>query len=628
MSQINETGRDHYERARKRGQREFAACRARGERGYLPVLDASREQCGVLAFMAQPARAISLNRIAGTYQASRANSFAHNFMPLLPEGTEFAGKWAALCQAHLDTGIRDPIRVYEYLWRYYVAEGNKRVSVLKYFGATAYEAEITRLVPQLDEDDADVCRYYAFLAYARKGAFPDIELSDARKYERLYRLEQRLIAELETAEPPDFNGLYIRFETAYLCCNCSLSLGDAFLEYLHIYGFPMGILPDEIVQRILTLKPQLDILESKPTPHLLSEEEAESAEAPLFSRLFAGARNPRIVFAYAAGRTADNWLGAHERGRLSMQAALDGRVESVCLDGLDRDNAYELLSQNAADAGLLFVTTPSLMNPVLRFALENPDCLTLVYSRTQHHYRLHTYFGRYYEAVFVCGVAAGLYTKTGTVAYVTPQLANTRYTSDINAFAIGVASVRPHARVLLVTRDVLPSDLATCETGLRLAAAMGADAALTHQYPGLSLDELPRDAFSALLALDESGAPSRFLAAPDWNWDSFYTAIVKSYLNGGLNALLRFDRGESPIASFWWGLGSGVIDVRFGAWSEGPSHNLLRYLKGSIAQNLFHPFHGPVYDLDGEMRVAAHGNPPSISVMDMRYLVASIEHIE
>jgi hypothetical protein len=44
---------------------------------------------------------------------------------------------------------------------------------------------------------------------------------------------------------------------------------------------------------------------------------------------------------------------------------------------------------------------------VLRFALEHPNCLTLVYSRMQHHYRLHTYFGRYYEAVFVCGAAAG-----------------------------------------------------------------------------------------------------------------------------------------------------------------------------------------------------------------------------
>jgi hypothetical protein len=148
MSPTNQ-GYDEYDRARKRGLREFSLAKARGESGYLPVLDSKREENGVLGFIAQPMRPISLNRIAGTYQASRANSFAPNFMPLLSPDTEFANKWINLCNAHLESGIRDPIRVYEYLWKYYVAEGNKRVSVLKYFEASSFEAEITRLVPQL-----------------------------------------------------------------------------------------------------------------------------------------------------------------------------------------------------------------------------------------------------------------------------------------------------------------------------------------------------------------------------------------------------------------------------------------------------------------------------------------------
>ena len=213
----------------------------------------------MLAFIAQPMRALSLHRIIGTYQASRANSFAANFMPLLSADTEFASKWINLCNAHIESGIRDPIRVYEYLWKYYVAEGNKRVSVLKYFEASSFEAEIIRLVPQWDESDPEVERYYTFLAYSKKGVFADIELSESRKYERLYRIEQRLIAELDpAADPPDYNALYLRFESAYLQSSCTLSLGDAFLEYLHIYGFPTGIMPDELTARILTLKPQLD----------------------------------------------------------------------------------------------------------------------------------------------------------------------------------------------------------------------------------------------------------------------------------------------------------------------------------------------------------------------------------
>ena len=628
MSSIG-TGYEEYERARKRGLKEAALYRQRGESGILPVLDAKREENGVLAVIAQPMRAVSLNRVVGTYQASRANSFAPNFMPLLPSDTEFAAKWINVCNWHFNSGIHGPIRVYEYLWRYYVAEGNKRVSVLKYFEASSIEAEIIRLVPQWDESDPAIERYYTFLAYTKKGVFSDIELSDSSKYERLYRIERRLIAELDpAADTLDYNALYTRFESSYLESNCTLSLGDAFLEYLHIYGFPTNILPEELTARILTLMPQLELLEHPPKPRVVLEDEAQAAEAPLFERILPVRRNPKVVFAFSGERAQNNWLGAHEQARLSMQAELGEKIDSRVLDLPDRDEAYDLLCEQAGDAGLLFVTTPSLMNPVLRFALEHPNCLTLVYSRMQHHYRLHTYFGRYYEAVFLCGVAAGQYTKTGVVAYVTPKLNYARFTSDINAFAIGVHSVRPDARVLIVTRDVDPRDPASSELGVRTSASLGADTVLTPHYPSLSLAELPYGAFSALVAVDPGGVPTRFLAAPDWNWDRFYTTIVRSYLNGSLNALLSFDHDESPITSFWWGLGGGVVNVRFGSWSEGTPNNLLRYLRGSIAKNTYSPFHGPVVDSEGVIRVPAHSDAAPADIIKMRYVVGGVEFVD
>ena len=390
----------------------------------------------------------------------------------------------------------------------------------------------------------------------------------------------------------------------------------------------MNILPDELTARILTLKPQLEILEHPPAPRVVQEEDAEAAEPTFFTRLLPVHRNPKIVFAYAGERAQNSWLGSHEQGRLAMQAELGEKVDSRVLDLQDRDDAYELLSAEAGDAGLLFVTTPSLMNPVLRFALEHPNCLTLVYSRMQHHYRLHTYFGRYYEAVFLCGVAAGQHTKTNTVAYVTPKLNYTRFTSDINAFAVGVRSVRPDARVLLVTRDVDPKQMETCENGVKIAASLGADTVLTPHYASLSLAELPYGVFTALIGVDAAGKPTRYLAAPDWNWERFYTAIVKSYLNGSLSALLSMDREESPIASFWWGLGGGVVDVRLGSWSSGTPNNLIRYLKGSMARNLYNPFHGPVTDSEGIIRIPAHSDAAPADIIKMRYIVEGVEIVE
>jgi basic membrane lipoprotein Med (substrate-binding protein (PBP1-ABC) superfamily) len=214
------------------------------------------------------------------------------------------------------------------------------------------------------------------------------------------------------------------------------------------------------------------------------------------------------------------------------------------------------------------------------------------------------------------------------VAYVTPKLNYVRFTSDINAFAIGVRSVRPDAKVLFITKDVSPVECRTCEQGVLLAAQMGADVVLTPHYETLSLAELPYGAFSALVAVDPSGRPVKFLAAPDWNWERFYTAIVKSYLNGSLNTLLNSDRDESPITSFWWGIGGGVVDVRLGSWSSGTPNNLLRYLRGSIARNLYNPFHGPVTDNEGRLRIPAHSDPPPAEIIKMRYLAEGIECIE
>ena len=57
-----------------------------------------------------------------------------------------------------------PIRCFEYLGRFYVQEGNKRVSVLKYFNADSITANVTRVMPQYS-DSPLVKLYYEFVEY-------------------------------------------------------------------------------------------------------------------------------------------------------------------------------------------------------------------------------------------------------------------------------------------------------------------------------------------------------------------------------------------------------------------------------------------------------------------------------
>ena len=70
----------------------------------------------------------------------------------------------------LEEGIREPIKVYEYMNRFYVEEGNKRVSVLKFFGAVTIPAQVIRILPPKGEAP-ELKRYYEFLDFYRICSF-------------------------------------------------------------------------------------------------------------------------------------------------------------------------------------------------------------------------------------------------------------------------------------------------------------------------------------------------------------------------------------------------------------------------------------------------------------------------
>lgn len=69
-------------------------------------------------------------------------------MPILRENTEFAYKWASLSESHVNEGIREPVKAYEYMNEFYIEEGNKRVSVLKYYDAVSVPGIVTRILPR------------------------------------------------------------------------------------------------------------------------------------------------------------------------------------------------------------------------------------------------------------------------------------------------------------------------------------------------------------------------------------------------------------------------------------------------------------------------------------------------
>ena len=191
-------------------------------------------------------------------------------MPIMDINTEFGAKWSMLCDAHIAEGIHDAIKVYEFMNYFYVVEGNKRVSVLKYFNADSIPAFVTRKIPKLS-DRKDIKIYYEFMDFYKKTGVNYIWFSNEGSFAKLItevgvdRSEESISTSTATSSNADsadgsgavtraefgkvwsdektleFKAAYYRFASAFKEQKgdklLHITTGDAFLGMIGIKGF-------------------------------------------------------------------------------------------------------------------------------------------------------------------------------------------------------------------------------------------------------------------------------------------------------------------------------------------------------------------------------------------------------
>ena len=175
---------EEYQKALKLGQKEVRECQSKGRPTNPAVLhqvvgDLAADNSVRVGLVDIPA-----HRIVGTKTAGRISAFSPGFLPLLGRDTEFAAKWIELCAAHLSEGIRDPIVCYEYYGNFYVQEGNKRVSVLRYFGSPRIPGIVHRVLPE-PSDEPRYKAYLEFLEFFKCTKMYDVQFTAPGCYSRL-----------------------------------------------------------------------------------------------------------------------------------------------------------------------------------------------------------------------------------------------------------------------------------------------------------------------------------------------------------------------------------------------------------------------------------------------------------
>ncbi|MGI6577278.1 MAG: BMP family ABC transporter substrate-binding protein [Eubacteriales bacterium] len=616
-----------YLAARRAGKRYFAEHDGkRGGTGYLDVLEDKLREIETVGEIRLGTYEIPLENIVGTYTAARSTAFAGNFMPLLGEGTEFASKWQSLYSHHIKVGISDPIKVYEFLNKFYVLEGNKRVSVLNYVGAYSVRADVIRIVPKRDPKDREISIYYEFLDYnsqilafvgmwfSKRGSFTKL-MSEARSF-------SEKVPQLKGKKPHEWLPQVFRdFSRQYKAAgfgSLDITTGDAFVEYVKIYGFPYGEPYELLGHRVRNCEAQFRLVAGKGGQKVIDLGDVRrTGGLKLIPKI--SQRRARAVFVYRSPYDKSPRTRAHEYGRLQAEKRLEGRFVTEAVYGIGEKDAHNCLVEIAkTKPDIIFTVNSRYGHASLQTSLESSGVIVFNCNHTQPGKRLNTYYCKLYELTFMLGILAGSYTKSNIIGFIMQPPSIVRSTYGINAFALGARLVNHNVRVL---RASMRSEYSAQEDRMLRAelASKGVDVVYS-QYPNEDPAWLNRfdNLYGMLCAVTPNGSVADYLATSAWNWDVVYTKILGDYLDGNYDFLLKTP--ESTL-NFWLGLSTGATDVYMADIVLGPhTVRLGKIFRELLEQSHIHPFSGPVKDNQGIVRIAKNDIPTLLDIQNMRWL--------
>ena len=574
-----------YSKARRLAQKAYRQDMEARRNPYLQVLDEILPLWETVGETDLGLVEIPISQIAGTKTAGRTRAFAGNFMPLLPEASEFADKWSSLYLSHLEEGIREPVIACEFLNCYYVIEGNKRVSVMKYSGAVSLPGYVTRIIPA-PGDSPELKIYYEYMDFYRASRVNTIYFSREGSFSRLCQL---LGKDLQTPWDEDdrrsFSSAFLRFTEIYEekgGGRLPLTAGDGFLLYLGVYGWE-GMLEksmEKLRREITLLWPDLEALASAGSVRLITQPAKEEANTgkTLLKKLIPSVR-PRVTVGFLHHGTiyTSGWTYAHDLGRLYLEDSLGGQVTTRVYDGLKNgEDSFSAIEQAVLDGcQVIFTTSARFLESSIRACIRYPEIRILNCSLNTYSGHLRTYYGRLYEAKFLVGLLAGILSERGRIGYIAdfpfPGTA-----ASVNAFALGVQMVCPDARVLLAwssEKDGNPQKR-LMDAGVDLIA--GADM--------LAPSHSPRP-YGLYRPQGEGGVN---LASSLWHWGKFYQRILQTILNGSWGRTAAELSGDS--INYWWGISSGLIDVIVSKAVPARCVQLMEMVKKQIVNESFQIF--------------------------------------
>ncbi len=599
---------DHYSKARREGLRVYQNAIQSNADPYLPVLEERVPALSSLSRLSLGIMTIPLDRVIGSVSRGRSYAFANGFMPILEGGSEFASKWEHLCESVEAKGVNQPITVLEYMGYYYVIEGNKRASVMKYLDARDIEADVTRVYPPMS-DDPEIISYYEYCDFCKETGLYAIFFSRPGSYQKLLSLPGVRAGEKWTDdEILSLRKLYHYFAENYLAQTRGkevLPCGDAFLLYLTTFGYE-DVRDDDLGKTGERVRLMSREFESRDGRVNLVMEQVQPP-VPLISALF---HPSKIKAAFLFNRSIQDsaWNYWHNLGRLEAEEKLGDRLETTTRIVPSRTEFAEEVDRLIADGyTAIFATSPVMLNSAVEPALKHPEVRFLCCSLLSNYTNIRTYYIRFYEAKFLLGLAAGILSENGKIGYIA-DFPIYGVPAAANAFALGARMVNPQAKIYL-----------------NWFSASWFDQEMPFEDPEIrvicnrDITAPNRDARDYGLYVRDGGEILH-MATLVPHWGLFYRMMTERILNG------TFNQAESKenVTNYWWGLGSNILDVAFSSRFDPYAARVIHHFREQIREGSFTPFEGELRDQSGTLRCDADRRLTPAEILCMDYLADNI----
>ncbi len=612
-----------YTGALKQGRRRYQESVLKGEYPYLPVLDEILSYTEIVSTVPLGVMDIPLSKLVGTKTKERTNAFANNFMPLLSEKSEFGHKWASLYDYQVNEGIQDPVEVYEFMNKYYVQEGNKRVSVMKYLGAYSISANVTRLIPRRT-DELENRLYYEFLDFYQVSRNCDVWFSREGSYKKLLRLMGRREGEVwDEEERLFFKSSYNRFVKAFQMAGgekkMKMTASDVYLVYVEIYGYDQakGETERQMYQALQKIWEEIQLtrrgsqVELVQDPQEVEEPHRQSILNWLIPEGIIEPEMLKIAFIYTKTAETSSWTYAHELGRLYLGQAFNGKIKTIALDNANTEAEVAAAIERAIASGcsIIFTTAPQMVNQSVRSAILHPEVKIYNCSVKMSYSSICTYYARMYESKFLMGAIAAAMSRSDKLGYVADYpIYGTA--ANINAFALGARMINPYVKVYL---EWSRTKGASAEHRLEQEGIMfiSGDDMITPEHASREY---------GLYVKKEDGTLEN-LATPIWHWGKFYERIVKIICRGVSETDSM--KGKKAV-NYWWGMSADVIDVICSGSMPHGTHRLIDFLKNSIRAGSFHPFDGLIYSQNGVIQCREGQSLKPEQIITMNWLAENV----